>query len=466
MSTIHQFLVNVSRGEDLPRVVDQQSFLKAAKIVHKNNYNYSEVIYKNAKTQVVIICGTHGKFSQIPSKHINGQGCRKCGIIRRNNLRRKSLTEFIDAANKKHLNKYDYSKVIYVNYHKHVIIICKEHGEFLQTPSNHLNGHGCSDCSGNKQKTTEQFIEEANAVHKCLYTYGKTNYIQANSKVIITCTIHGDFEQTPHHHLNRGDGCPNCAFNVPYTTESFITASNNLHNNYYLYTKVIYAGICNNVIITCPVHGDFDQQAHSHLSGYGCKHCGHIRSGLARRTPQEDWIIMASNKHNNMYNYEKVKYIKGTIPVIIVCPIHGEFEKTPDLHLAGSGCFKCRPQYSKGQIAYMEYLRVERRDIQHALNGGEKLIADSRYKADGYCPIMNEIIEFHGCLWHGCPKCFSPSDINPKTKRTFAEELQRTRDKEAFIRMNGFNYHEIWECDWKRAIKTVNMLKRQWKTAR
>ncbi len=443
--------------------VKHKNFIESAMKIHKNIYDYSKVIYTNMKIPVIIGCKLHGDFNQVPSKHLSGQGCCKCGSIRRGNMRRKTVADFENQANTIHFQKYDYSKSNYTTCCQLITIICKEHGEFKQTPSNHLRGHGCSACAGNKHKTTTQFIEEANKIHNNRYLYERTEYKQANTKVVITCKIHGDFEQTPHHHLNRGDGCQECAFNVPYTTETFIAASAKLHNNYYNYAKCHYSSIFKNVIIVCPTHGEFEQQAHSHLSGYGCKECGHIRSGLSRRTSQEDWIAMANSKHNNVYNYDKVIYIKGTLPVTITCPIHGDFNKMADLHLAGSGCLKCRPQYSKGQIQYLEYLRISMPWIQHALNGGEKKIGDSNYKADGYCVKNNEIIEFHGCLWHGCPKCYNHGETNPVTKRTFAEEYIKTCNKKEYIKQCGYKYYEIWECQWKKAIHAINILKFKWK---
>lgn len=45
-----------------------------------------------------------------------------------------------------HGDKYDYSKVNYVNAKTKVCIICPEHGEFWQRHSNHLNGEGCYMC--------------------------------------------------------------------------------------------------------------------------------------------------------------------------------------------------------------------------------------------------------------------------------------------------------------------------------
>ena len=55
--------------------------------------------------------------------------------------------EFIAKAKAVHGNRYDYSKVVYVNTQTKVCIICKEHGEFWQKPKNHLCGNGCVKCS-------------------------------------------------------------------------------------------------------------------------------------------------------------------------------------------------------------------------------------------------------------------------------------------------------------------------------
>lgn len=53
----------------------------------------------------------------------------------------------IDGFIQTHGSKYDYSKINYVNNRTKVTIICPEHGEFEQTPSNHKNGAGCPHCA-------------------------------------------------------------------------------------------------------------------------------------------------------------------------------------------------------------------------------------------------------------------------------------------------------------------------------
>lgn len=122
---------------------------------------------------------------------------------------------FIEKACKVHGDKYDYSKVEYIKSNKKVCIICPEHGEFWQIVNNHLRSAGCPKCKfayvANLQRSnTESFIQKANLIHHNKYIYNKVEYKENNkTKVIITCPIHGDFEQTPHDHLS-GYGCPKC----------------------------------------------------------------------------------------------------------------------------------------------------------------------------------------------------------------------------------------------------------------
>ena len=66
-----------------------------------------------------------------------------------------------------------------------------------------------------------------------------------------------------------------------------------------------------------------------------------------------DIFIERSNlKHNNKYDYSKVKYKSTKLKVIIICPIHGEFEQTAEEHMRGCGCIKCK--YILNTIKFIE----------------------------------------------------------------------------------------------------------------
>lgn len=119
--------------------------------------------------------------------------------------------EYITKAINIHGNKYDYSNLIYTKAHGMVTLICPKHGEFIIKACNHTNQkQGCAKCSGNVQYTTKEFIDKASNVHDNFYTYDKTAYSTSHRKLIVTCPVHGDFEQLPYIHL-QGHGCPSCA---------------------------------------------------------------------------------------------------------------------------------------------------------------------------------------------------------------------------------------------------------------
>jgi hypothetical protein len=151
-----------------------EEFIKNALLVHGDKYDYSKVDYKNNNTKVIIICKTHGEFTQNSYNHLTGQGCNKCSYILRANKNKTTVDEFIKKSKIIHDDKYDYSKVDYKNSDTKINIICKIHGEFLQTPSSHLQRYGCAKCAGKAKSNTEEFIKNALLVHGNKYDYSKS----------------------------------------------------------------------------------------------------------------------------------------------------------------------------------------------------------------------------------------------------------------------------------------------------
>ena len=131
----------------MPKKLTKEEFIKKANEKHNGKYDYSNVVYVNSTTKVCIICPEHDEFWQRPRGHLQGKGCSKCAYELNGKRRRSSLTNFITKARKVHGDKYDYSKVDYVNNYTKVCIICPEHMEFWQEANSHLRGHGCPKCN-------------------------------------------------------------------------------------------------------------------------------------------------------------------------------------------------------------------------------------------------------------------------------------------------------------------------------
>ena len=124
--------------------------------------------------------------------------------------RKKTREKVIEAFRKVHGDKYDYALVEYIDNKTKVKIRCKEHGEFEQSPVNHLMGKGCPDCGGNARYDNGKIVAKFRGVHGGRYDYSLVNYEGRHTKVKIICNIHGAFEQTPGSHIG-GSGCPDCA---------------------------------------------------------------------------------------------------------------------------------------------------------------------------------------------------------------------------------------------------------------
>ena len=140
------------------RQLATQKFLTEASKIHNNKYDYSKVIYREAKEVVIIVCPEHGEFKQRPFAHAKGQGCPKCGDEQRD-LKRESkkvgIKEFTKRAIAVHGTAYDYGSAVYTSAKSNLSIICKIHGEFHQRPNNHLRGMGCPKCSTKGYSDTE-----------------------------------------------------------------------------------------------------------------------------------------------------------------------------------------------------------------------------------------------------------------------------------------------------------------------
>lgn len=303
---------------------------------------------------------------------------------------------------------YDYSLVRYIDTVHKVRIICRVHGEFEQLPSNHYK-YGCASCGRKlnvrnnqlKERCRREFVEKATRVHANKYTYLRSDYSDAVTKVVVTCTTHGDFNVSPNNHL-RGKGCPTCGF------ESARLSKVKSFDEHHLQFKAIY--------------GD-------------------------------------------RYEYSSVAWSGSSTPISVICKHHGVFRIIPYLHAQGRECPSCSNQYSKISIEWLSYMEiVYGTTIRHALNGGEFRIPNTRYKADGYSEERGLLFEFQGDFWHGNPALYEPNAMNRKCGVSFGELYSKTNAKLGVIRDQGYIIVTCWESDWIKLKRSLRTLQKIWKT--
>lgn len=254
--------------------------------------------------------------------------------------------DFIKRAKETHGDKYDYSKVDYINSTTKVCIICPEHGEFYQCPSDHIRGVGCRRCYGNEKNTTEQFIQKAKKIHGDKYDYSKVEYDGNKKKVCIICPEHGEFWQRPNDHIS-GYGCPYCGNNLKKNTEEFIEESKKVHNNKYDYSKTKYINAHTKVCIICPEHGEFWQEAANHTNGAGCPYCN-----CGNKSKMEENVSKELIKNNIRFirqkTFEWLKYKKNLFldfyseEYKVAIEVQGEQHFVPIKRFGGDEDFKVR----------------------------------------------------------------------------------------------------------------------------
>lgn len=199
----------------MPKRMTHKEFVEKVKNQHPSLEVLSE--YNGNKGYVTVRCTIHDYVFKTKPNWLNkGNGCQKCYDDRRNVISRKTTEQFIEEARQVHGNKYDYSKVDYINNKTKVCIICPIHGGFWQTPGKHLNSkHGCPKCGiednrVNRMLSQEEFIEKCNKTHNDKYSYINTVYKGVDHDIDIICPIHGEFKQNAYAH-SIGCGCPKCS---------------------------------------------------------------------------------------------------------------------------------------------------------------------------------------------------------------------------------------------------------------
>ena len=111
---------------------------------------------------------------------MSGNGCKTCAIEKKSIKQRSNTYEFIEKSKKIHGETYDYSKVEYETTKENVTIICKKHGNFLQTPPSHLSGYGCPFC---KNKTEWKLYEKLKNIYSSLENQFKKDWCKKKNNL-------------------------------------------------------------------------------------------------------------------------------------------------------------------------------------------------------------------------------------------------------------------------------------------
>lgn len=251
---------------------------------------------------------------------------------------------FIKKSNDRHNFRYDYSNVEYINAKTKVLIICKDHGIFHQTPDSHLRS-GCKKCGVEKKsktqsKNTKWFIQKSTEVHGDVHDYHRVKYTNINDVVEIVCKNHGVFMQSPNAHINAKSGCLLCkgdkiSKKLRNTKEDFVENSKKIHGCKYDYSESKYINAHVKVEIICKEHGPFYQSPNNHIRGNGCPKCN-VTSGSTSKI-ENVWLDLNKIENRQVKIFIKEKYfIVDGLDSNVVYEFYGDYwhgnpkNKNPD----------------------------------------------------------------------------------------------------------------------------------------
>ena len=250
-----------------------------------------------------------------------------------------------------------------------------------------------------KKKTEEEFINQCITLHNNRYFYTNVKYVNSHIKVLITCSKHGDFLQTPHNHL-KGQGCFKCK-----VVEKFdnLRLTNYQIDKFLLDKNILIKRIDNHYNTSTPIkwqclkcNNEWKARSNSIRRDVGCPKCNDTK--LTNKYIDDflkNKAIRRIDNHINCHfkiNWEclKCKNIWSAKP--------GEILRK-GINREGSGCPNCaRGKNEKRVSEVLCNLNFKIEKIKIVLNN-KKLFPDF------YLPEINTIIEYNG-IQHYQPTCF------------------------------------------------------------
>jgi hypothetical protein len=336
-------------------MLNTEKFIKKAREIHGNRYDYSKVVYKGCDKEVIVIDNNTGEEKIVKPKHFLYIDKRDKRYIKKTNKEKADI--FIKKSKEKFGDKFDYSKVKYIDSKTPVTLICKERGEFTIDMYRHLHSkYGY--CDGRKEYnridkgklSTEYIIKKCQYFYGDKYDYSKIEYKGGSSKkehVEIICPEHGSFFKCIDNINKRDCGCPRCAIknrrqiDVTLFRDKFIEKSKKKFGNRFDYSEVKYVNAQTPVTLICKEHGiRFSTTPLNHLNSRfgGCSECynRYIESTKRLDKPKKPklteeerkerkielakkhFIDSAIKKFGDRYDYSKVEYIDSKTPVKII----------------------------------------------------------------------------------------------------------------------------------------------------
>lgn len=488
-------------------IMTQEMFINKAKAIHGDKYDYSKVVYNGWDNGIIVIDKYTKEEKVVKPKYF---------LYMKNNYIRKTKEEkanaFIRKSKEKFGDRFDYSKVEYINSLTPVTLICREHGEFTVDMYRHLYSKDglCPLCDkiianeenrfsrgGRKQLTTDYIIKKCQYVYGDKYDYSKLEYKGKGLRkewVEIICPTHGSFFKRADSINKRDCGCPMCAKEkkelnaVISNTNKFIRRSKEKFGDKFDYSEVKYINHQTPITLICKEHGvKFNVTPNVHLNSRfgGCKECHdkYIESLKVFKKPKlteeerkerriecqkNNFIKKAINKFGDRFDYSMVRYIGCNTPINII-----DKESNNEIFSIKPSSFihSLHGRPDKIGITKEEFIKRAKKFHGDKYDYSKVNYKTTHEKVCIICPIHGEFWQTPHDHWNprrngcGCPKCANAVSkleeeiINRLTKENIKFKKQYI-NKDVFGKMRGDffieSYNVMIECQGKQHFMESN----------
>ncbi len=277
------------------------------------------------------------------------------------------------------------------------------------------------------------YFDKVKYIHHEKYGYSKSVYINLRDSIIITCPIHGDFKQNARTHL-RGSGCPMCA-NDKRKSKNYVEKCVEKFGDKFDYSNSIYKTSREYIEVKCNgCGGEFTSLPLNHLKTGKCPNCSNTTKSLL------DFISIVEEKYPKQFIFEKTKYVNNKTPLIITCKKHGDFTKRPD-KVIQSGCPIC------SSINHGKWFKRPPQDFikqVEIIHNGKYDYSLTDYKKS--IDSINIICPTHGLFSQrasthlegkGCPKCGNSLSKSENEINEYLKSISITAETSNRTVLNG-----------------------------
>lgn len=222
----------------------------------------------------------------------------------------------------------------------------------------------------------------------------------------------------------------------------FIEKATKIHDNFYEYDQIPVEFKYNSTVtITCPIHGNYDQRARTHVMGSGCISCANEKRAQMYNTKKhtkEQFIQKAKSVHGNKYDYSDTVYRGQMKKLTIRCQTHGVFNQLANNHIHGNGCARCSDSKGERLIAQIltQYNVVFEQQKTFAACKNYNRKKPNVLPFDFYLPKLNTLIEYDG------EHHFKPIRFNGVSEIKAVELHTKTKENDT-VKTKYANTHNI-----------------------